>query len=102
MTKLKNSLAGIFPGLALLSQPGQSLRHESSKAELTERQQRLQAVALAAVAKMQGNGSSVIPIPTGLAENLIRSVVPQLSDDQIEQFAFELFEQVQWVLNGDN
>lgn len=101
MTSLKNSLANIFPGLALLSQQGQSSRRESNKVELTDRQQRLQAVALAAVAKMQGSGNSPIPIPTGLAENLIRSVIPQLSDEQIEQFAIEIFEQIQWVLNGE-
>lgn len=103
MTKFRNSLNGIFPGLALLSQPEPSLPPESNRAEqpLSERQHRLMAVLGEALAAAQ-NGGAGLPIPTGMAAQMAERVIRSLTDEQIEQYAIDLVVKVEWVLSGDN
>ena len=100
MTRFKNSLNGIFPGLALLSQGQQSQAPELSRAEqpLTERQERLLQVAREAMAAA-GNG--VLPIPISMADSLVLKVVSNLTDVEIENYSIDLVEKIEWVLNGE-
>lgn len=103
MSRFKNSLNGIFPGLALLSQREQLQAPELSRAEqpLTDRQQRLLGVATEALQAAQ-NGGVALPIPTAMVGQLIEKVIRNLTDEQIEEYAVDLVVKVEWVLNGEN
>ena len=103
MSRFKHSLSGIFPGLALLSQPEPSRAPELSRAEqpLTERQQRLLVIATEALQAAQSGGVA-LPIPTAMVGQLVEKVIRSLTDDQIEEYAVDLVVKVEWVLNGEN
>lgn len=100
MKKSLKTLSGMLPGLALLSQRGQSQSPESSIPRLSEKQERLQAVALQLIQGM-GNGG-LLPIPSSMAEPLITQVIPTLTDEQIEQGIINLIEKAEWVLSGNS
>lgn len=53
-----------------------------------------------AVAQMESGGAG-LPIPTGMVTGLIANVIPSLTDDKIEEYALAVFDQLQWVLDGD-
>lgn len=36
-----------------------------------------------------------------MVTELIASVIPSLTDDKIEEYALAVFDQLQWVLDGD-
>lgn len=103
MNKYKSLLKSTFPGLALLSQPEPSRAPELSRAEqpLTDRQRRLLAVATEALQAAQSGGVA-LPIPTAMVGQLVEKVIRNLTDEQIEEYAVDLVERVEWVLSGEN
>mgnify|MGYP000042873374 CR=1 FL=1 len=100
MSSLKNSLVSTFPGLALLLPSEPSQVHESNKAELTERQKRLEDVVLKGLNKLNQTGQ--LPIPGNMAAGVLSGAIRELSDDQIEEYCIAILEEVEWVLSGPN
>lgn len=99
MPKSSKTLKSMLPGLALLSRRASSPDPELIRQELTERQERLQAVALQLIRGMGTGG--LLPIPSSMAEPLITQVIPTLTDEQIERGISNLIERAEWVLTGD-